>query len=50
MSAHFCAPPVPGAACAAPSYRRMTGVALVKRRHVDLMRVCSDACRRPAAH
>ncbi|WP_255292558.1 hypothetical protein [Micromonospora sp. WMMA1996] len=21
------------------------GVALVKRRHVDLMRVCSDACR-----
>ncbi|WP_269456356.1 hypothetical protein [Micromonospora auratinigra] len=26
-----------------------TGFALVKRRHVDLMRVCSDGCRHPAA-
>ncbi|SCG50967.1 hypothetical protein [Micromonospora halophytica] len=46
MSAHLCAPPVGGAAPAAPS---ATGIALVKRRHVDLMRVCSDGCRRLSA-
>ncbi|MEH0843548.1 hypothetical protein V6U81_14280 [Micromonospora sp. CPCC 205711] len=46
MSAHRTAPPLSGAA---PSAGRSAGVALVKRRHVDLMRVCSDGCRRPTA-
>ncbi|MGB2571532.1 hypothetical protein ACPFP2_24225 [Micromonospora citrea] len=49
MSAHLCAPPVGGVASAVPPYAPATGVALVKRRHVDLMRVCSDGCRRPSA-
>ncbi|SCG75573.1 hypothetical protein [Micromonospora coxensis] len=49
MSAHLPAPPVGGAAPAAPPDAPATGVALVKRRHVDLMRVCSDGCRRPSA-
>ncbi|MEH0934561.1 hypothetical protein [Micromonospora psammae] len=47
MSAHRLAPPVVGVPDA--SSVRPTGVALVRRRHVDLMRVCSDGCRRPAA-
>ena len=42
MSAHFRTPPADGVAYPA-------GFALVKRRHVDLMRVCSDGCRRPTA-
>ncbi|MCW3844972.1 hypothetical protein ONA70_33380 [Micromonospora yasonensis] len=42
MSAHFRTPPVDGVAYPAR-------FALVKRRHVDLMRVCSDACRRAGA-
>ncbi|MEU5940209.1 hypothetical protein ABZ807_13655 [Micromonospora sp. NPDC047548] len=49
MSAHFFAPPVGAAAPAAPPDVPAAGVALVKRRHVDLMRVCSDSCRRPTA-
>ncbi|MEV0808699.1 hypothetical protein [Micromonospora sp. NPDC050200] len=49
MSAHLHAPPVCGAAPAAPPDVPAAGVALVKRRHVDLMRVCSDGCRRPTA-
>ncbi|WP_279433356.1 hypothetical protein [Micromonospora sp. KC606] len=40
MSADLLAPPLGGAPPVA-------GVALVRRRHVDLMRVCSDGCRRP---
>ena len=28
---------------------RLTGFTLVKRRHVDLMRVCSEGCRRADA-
>lgn len=39
MSAHFRIPPADGAAYPA-------GFTLVKRRHVDLMRVCGDCCRR----
>ncbi|MEU5726473.1 hypothetical protein [Micromonospora sp. NPDC047738] len=39
MSAHLRTLPADGVAYPA-------GFALVKRRHVDLMRVCSDACRR----
>jgi hypothetical protein len=42
MSAHLRTPPADDVAYPA-------GFALVKRRHVDLMRVCSDACRRPDA-
>ncbi|WP_281182122.1 hypothetical protein [Micromonospora mirobrigensis] len=36
-------PAFPSASPVAPS---ATGPMLVKRRHVDLMRVCSDGCRR----
>ncbi|MGC1214411.1 MAG: hypothetical protein WA890_24515 [Micromonospora sp.] len=39
MSAHLRAPLVDDVA-------RLTGFTLVKRRHVDLMRVCSEGCRR----
>ncbi|MGN9919481.1 hypothetical protein [Micromonospora palomenae] len=49
MSADLFAPPVGGAVPAAPSDAPAAGVMLVKRRHVDLMRVCSDGCRRPTA-
>ncbi|SCL33863.1 hypothetical protein GA0070624_4842 [Micromonospora rhizosphaerae] len=42
MSAHFRTPPADRVAYPA-------GFLLVKRRHVDLMRVCSDACRRADA-
>ena len=42
MSARPHTPPADGVAYSA-------GFALVKRRHVDLMRVCSDACRGPGA-
>ncbi|MEV0430250.1 hypothetical protein [Micromonospora sp. NPDC050495] len=38
MSARLRTPPADGVAHPA-------GFALVKRRHVDLMRVCSDGCR-----
>ncbi|MEH0828927.1 hypothetical protein ACSNN7_00710 [Micromonospora sp. URMC 105] len=49
MSAHLLAPPVGGAAPAALPDVPVTAPMLVKRRHVDLMRVCSDGCRRPTA-
>ncbi|GGR95557.1 hypothetical protein GCM10010169_45150 [Micromonospora fulviviridis] len=42
MSAQLRTPPADGIAYPAR-------FALVKRRHVDLMRVCSDACRRSDA-
>ncbi|MFU8871693.1 hypothetical protein [Micromonospora sp. SL4-19] len=42
MSAFLRTPPVDAAAYSA-------GFTLVKRRHVDLMRVCSDSCRRAGA-
>ncbi|WP_256370639.1 hypothetical protein [Micromonospora sp. KC723] len=40
MSAEPLVPPLGGAP-------PVTGVTLVRRRHIDLMRVCSDGCRRP---
>ncbi|MEV0723305.1 hypothetical protein AB0I37_11085 [Micromonospora purpureochromogenes] len=49
MSADLSAPPVGGAVSAAPSDAPAAGLMLVKRRHIDLMRVCSDGCRRPTA-
>ncbi|MDH6464176.1 hypothetical protein M2302_004373 [Micromonospora sp. A200] len=49
MSADLFAPPVGGAVSTAPSDAPAAGLMLVKRRHVDLMRVCSDGCRRPTA-
>ncbi|MBM0256555.1 hypothetical protein [Micromonospora sp. 4G55] len=49
MSADLFAPSVGGAVSAAPSDAPAADLMLVKRRHVDLMLVCSDGCRRPTA-
>jgi hypothetical protein len=46
MSARIYPPPVPGDASAVAPWPIQP--LLVKRRHVDLMRVCGDGCRRHA--
>jgi hypothetical protein len=49
MSSCICAPPVDAAAAAEPSISWPTPLALIRRLHVDMMRVCSAACRPGAA-